>query len=71
MGTVSTLMVQNYRSIGERITLRFPAKVPIVLVGDNNAGKSNLVKALDLVLGESWPGSYSTVDHDFHERSSV
>jgi putative ATP-dependent endonuclease of OLD family len=39
-----------------------------VLLGENNAGKSNLVRALDIVLGDTWPTSFHPEDHDFYER---
>lgn len=68
MGRVRNLKVKNYRSIKDEAEVRFPSKAPLVLVGPNNAGKSNLVRALDLVLGESWPGTYEPEDHDFHGR---
>ncbi|MFA7248630.1 MAG: AAA family ATPase [Dehalococcoidia bacterium] len=68
MGTVKYLRVENYRSIGTRISIRFPNKMPLVLVGQNNAGKTNVSRALDLVLGESWAGSHEPDDHEFHNR---
>jgi len=39
-----------------------------VLLGPNNAGKSNIVRALDLLLGELWPGSRNPEDHDYWGR---
>ena len=50
---VSKLLIRNFRSI-EKQSLDFkPGKN--VLIGKNNSGKSNIVKALDLVLGEKHP----------------
>lgn len=50
---LSRLFIQNYRSI-KQIDLSFsPGKN--VLVGRNNAGKSNIIKAINLVLGENSP----------------
>ena len=47
---ISELLIMNYRSIEkEKINFK-PGKN--VLVGKNNSGKSNIVKALDLVLGK-------------------
>ncbi len=40
-----------------------------MLLGANNAGKSNVVRAIDLLLGEGWPGSFEPEDHDYHDRS--
>jgi putative ATP-dependent endonuclease of OLD family len=39
------------------------------LLGENNAGKSNVLRALSLVLGEVWPGSHQPEDHEFYDRS--
>lgn len=70
MGRVRQLRVQNFKSIGEEVALRFVPDIPLVLVGQNNAGKSNLMRALEIVLGESWPKSYKPEDHDFHQRKT-
>ncbi len=50
---LSRLYISNYRSIKE-IDLRFTSGKNVI-VGRNNAGKSNLVKAIDLILGENSP----------------
>jgi putative ATP-dependent endonuclease of OLD family len=68
VGRVTKLSIRNYKSIHERIELVFPESGPLVIVGPNNTGKSNLMRALELVLGESWPGSYQPEDHDFFGR---
>ncbi|MBI3979117.1 MAG: AAA family ATPase [Chloroflexi bacterium] len=68
MGRVQRLRIENYRSIQGAIEIAFPSKAPLVLIGENNAGKSNIVRALDLVLGEMWPGSYEPDDHEFFGR---
>jgi putative ATP-dependent endonuclease of OLD family len=50
---LSRLYIKNFRSIKE-VDLRFkPGKN--VIIGRNNAGKSNIIRALDLVLGETSP----------------
>ena len=68
MGRLTALSVKNFRSIGDEIKIRFPEGLPLVLLGENNVGKSNVARALDLVLGERWPGSWDPDDHDFHQR---
>lgn len=68
MARVLTLRVQNYRSIGAAIEVNFPANKPLVLLGQNNAGKSNIIKALDLILGQSWAGSHDPEDHECFNR---
>lgn len=70
MGRVKRLIIEGYRSIDLPIEIEFPEDVPLVLIGENNAGKSNIVRALDLILGERWPGSYDPDDHDFFGRRS-
>jgi putative ATP-dependent endonuclease of the OLD family len=50
---VSRLFIENFRSI-ERLDLSFRPGVNI-LVGRNNAGKSNIIRALDVLLGEYSP----------------
>ncbi|MCJ7515567.1 MAG: AAA family ATPase [Dehalococcoidia bacterium] len=68
MARVTELTIKGYRSIKDEITVRFPKNTPVVLVGENNAGKSNIVRALDLVLGEFWPGNREPDDHEFWDR---
>lgn len=64
---LSRLFIKGYRSVDE-LDLNFkPGKN--VVVGRNNAGKSNIVKALNLVLGEGNPTyakSEAFTDSDFH-----
>ncbi len=50
---LSRIRIKNFRSIKD-LDLTFQ-KGRNVLVGKNNSGKSNIIKALDLVLGESAP----------------
>jgi putative ATP-dependent endonuclease of the OLD family len=68
VATVRRLRVNGYRSIGKRVEIVFPEKVPVVLVGENNSGKSNIVKALQLPLGQFWPGSHEPEDFEFFGR---
>lgn len=69
MARIEELNVANYRSIGKYgARIFFPRDTPVVLLGENNAGKSNLVKALQLVLGEKWPGNHDPEDHEFYGR---
>src|SRR5579871_5567131 len=63
------LRIKNYRSIEGWVEVALPTGAPLVLIGENNAGKSNIVRALTLVLGEMWPGNHSPEDHEFFGRS--
>lgn len=63
---LSRLFIRGFRSIRE-LDLQFkPGKN--IIIGRNNAGKSNIVRALDLVLGESapaWAKSDNITEADF------
>lgn len=67
MARLKSIHIQNYRSIQETAA-KFPRQCPLVLVGENNAGKSNIVKALQLILGPFWPGNHEPEDHEFYGR---
>ena len=69
MARVTKLTIKGYRSIRDKITVRFPENTPVVLVGENNTGKSNIVRALDIIIGERWPGTRESDDHDFWNRT--
>jgi len=69
MAKIQKLSIEGYRSIRERIEITFPPGKPVILLGENNAGKSNIVKALQLVLGPSWPGNHQPEDHEFFGRN--
>lgn len=59
------LSVQNFRSI-ESAELLLPDQV--VLVGDNNSGKSSILEAIDLVLGPERLRHRPVInEHDFYE----
>lgn len=50
---LSRLFIRNFRSIKQLDLSFYPGKN--ILVGRNNAGKSNIIKAINLVLGENSP----------------
>lgn len=68
---IETISIRNLRSIGnDRVHLDFPAEGALVLLGENNAGKSNITRGLEVLLGDQWPGSRRMEEHDFHGRDS-
>jgi putative ATP-dependent endonuclease of OLD family len=69
MVCLKKISIQNYRSVKEKIQVDFPPDVPLVLIGDNNVGKSNILRAMNLLLGEFWPGNYQPEDHEFWNRN--
>src|SRR5687768_16395638 len=68
MATLLSFTLENYRSIQDPLELKFPGNKPLVLLGENNSGKSNIVKGLNLILGSFWPGSHDPEDHEFYGR---
>lgn len=71
MARMTGIRIRNYRSTGpDGIEIHLPEGVPLVLIGENSAGKSNIVRALELVLGDGWPASFQPEDHDFHNRDA-
>jgi putative ATP-dependent endonuclease of the OLD family len=60
--------IRHFRSI-ENIEIVFPEKKPVVLFGPNNVGKSNILRALDIMLGERWPGTIDIADSDHFFRN--
>lgn len=61
---LARLRIQNFRGIKEA-TLLFSGHV--VLVGDNNVGKSTVFEAIDLALGPERLSRHPKIDeHDFH-----
>lgn len=66
--SIRKLIIKNFRSI-ENLELdltNFNA-----LIGPNSSGKSNILKALNLIVGETYPSIRSFTDHDFylHDKS--
>lgn len=66
---LSRLFIRNYRSIKE-LDLIF-SKGKNIIVGRNNSGKSNIIRAINIVLGENSPTYYRTdnvTQSDFYSR---
>lgn len=59
---IQRIVIDNYRSIQH---LELELGPVSALIGPNNAGKSNILRALDLVVGETWP-SRPFARKDFH-----
>ena len=59
---VSHLWVKGFHSL-EFVRITFKPGLNVI-VGKNNAGKSNIIRALDYILGEKYP-TY----RDFESRS--
>lgn len=61
------IKIENFRSI-KHLELTMPRSNFLILVGANNAGKSNVVRAVDAVCGDSWFGKDKLSEHDFYLR---
>ncbi len=66
---ISKLFVKNYRSLKE-IKIHF-YKGKNVLVGKNNAGKSNILKALNILVGERHPSYIKFTDNDYYTITEI
>ena len=62
---IARVHIEHFRSIKE---LDFEPGPYCVLIGENNSGKSNILRALNLILGERWPGERSFSEKDFHNQ---
>lgn len=60
---IAQLRIRNFRSIR---SLDLQLGTVNALIGPNNAGKSNVLRALNLVLGATYPSERSFDDSDFH-----
>jgi putative ATP-dependent endonuclease of OLD family len=58
--TIRRICIENYRSI-ENLDLELSSVN--ALVGPNNSGKSNILRALNVVLGETWPSKRTPLGH--------
>lgn len=59
--------INNYRSI-ENVVITMPLNKPLILFGPNNAGKSNILSAINRILGEKYPTYIEMLDSDYYQR---
>jgi putative ATP-dependent endonuclease of OLD family len=60
---ICRVVIDNFRSIKH---LEFDPGPLCTLIGENNSGKSTIMRALSLVLGETWPTERAFDENDFH-----
>lgn len=66
---ISRLRIQNFRNFSDCVVDPFPA--PVVIVGENGVGKSNLLHALRLVLDPDLPDSARSLRReDIHDGAT-
>ena len=72
MQRLKKITVENYRSIGEEpIEIKFPSDCPTILLGENNAGKSNLIRSIELLFGEYHPKYKKLENYDHFSRDET
>lgn len=64
---VRRVVIKNFRSIND---LDFQPGDLCTLVGENNSGKTTIMRALNLVLGDIWPTERSFDEGDFHNQNT-
>jgi recombinational DNA repair ATPase RecF len=67
MAELASLKISRFRSV-EEAEIEFSPGMPVVLFGQNNAGKSNIIRALEIVMGEQYPKSVTLEDSDYFLR---
>lgn len=68
MAKLKYIRIKNYRSINE-VEIKFPLNQPVILIGENNSGKSNILRAIDLMFGETYPKYKEFDNHDYYGRN--
>lgn len=63
---ITRVQIANWRSI--KCVDFFPEDI-CILVGANNAGKTNILSAINFILGERWPMPANLEDSDFYGRN--
>ncbi len=66
---ISKFSAFNYRSL-KQITVRLE-KGKNVIVGKNNSGKSNIIKGIEILVGEKFPTYLNLTDNDFYTYEEV
>lgn len=62
---ISKVHIENFRSVKD---LTFEPGQYCVLIGENNAGKSNILRAIGLILGDAWPSERNFTEEDFFNQ---
>lgn len=63
---IKAVEIENFRSIKE---LYFEPQNLCAIIGPNSSGKSNVLKAIDLVLGEGWVTKAKVARELFHDAT--
>lgn len=64
---ITRVVIDKFRSI-DHLDFKVPKTGLCAFVGPNNAGKSNIMKALSIILGESHPAFVKYDETDFYKK---
>lgn len=70
MAKISKITIDQYRSV-KHAEIPLSDNAPLIIMGENNAGKSNIIKAIDLILGEYYPKNYEPDENEFYFRDKT
>lgn len=70
MPKLKSIAIEGFRSISDQIVINFPTNKPVVLIGENNVGKSNIIRAIEMMFGEFHP-KYKKLDNYDHYNRDV
>ncbi len=70
MPRLQQITIEGFRSIAEQVVINFPDNKPVVLIGENNSGKSNIIRAIELMFGEFHPKYKKLEDYDHYKRDT-
>ena len=67
---LKSININHYRSVGN-VNINFPPNKPIVLFGPNNSGKTNILNAIDRLLGEKYPTYIEMAKGDYFKKDNI
>jgi putative ATP-dependent endonuclease of OLD family len=70
MPRLKQITIEGFRSIAEQVVINFPENKPVILIGENNSGKSNIIRAIELMFGEFHPKYKRLEDYDHYKRDT-
>ena len=70
MVRLKQITIECFRSISDQIEINFPENKPVVLIEENNSGKSNFISAIELMFGEFHPKYRKLDDFEHYNRDT-
>lgn len=67
---ISKFTAFNFRSLKQIVSLRFESGRNVI-VGKNNSGKSNIIKGIEILIGEKFPSYINFTDNDFYTYEAL